>query len=123
MRRLRMTPYEVIRKKRDGETLTPAEISFFLRGYMSHHVTDYHMAAFLMAIYLNGMDATETFALTLETLKSGTVLDLSSIPGKKIDKHSTGGVGDKTSLVLAPIVAACGVTVPMITGRALGHTG
>src|SRR5262245_6366353 len=116
-----MTPYDVIRKKRDGENLTAAEIAFFMRGYMSQHVTDYHMAAFLMADYLNGMDSAETFALMRETLRSGTILDLSAIPGKKVDKHSTGGVGDKTSLIIAPIVAACGVTVPMITGRALGH--
>ncbi len=118
-----MTPYEIIRKKRDGETLTAEEIAFFTRGYMDDQVTDYHMAAFLMAVYLKGMDADETFALTREARNSGTVLDLSSIPGKKVDKHSTGGVGDKTSMIIAPIVAECGVTVPMITGRALGHTG
>src|ERR1041385_4641953 len=118
-----MTPYEIIRKKRDGETLTAEEIAFCTRGYMDHQVTDYHMAAFLMAVYLKGMDADETFALTRETRDSGTVLNLSSIPGRKVDKHSTGGVGDKTSLIVAPIAAACGVTVPMITGRALGHTG
>src|SRR4051812_39055934 len=118
-----MTPYEIIRKKRDRETLTDAEISFFLHGYMNGQVTDYHMSAFLMAIYLNGMTAAETFAMMRETRNSGRILDLSSIAGKKVDKHSTGGVGDKTSLIVAPIAAACGVTVPMITGRALGHTG
>jgi pyrimidine-nucleoside phosphorylase len=118
-----MTPYDIIRKKRDGETLTPDEIAFFTRAYMENHATDYHMAAFLMAVYLNGMDASETFALTRESRDSGKVLDLSSISGKKVDKHSTGGVGDKTSMIIAPVVAACGVTVPMITGRALGHTG
>src|SRR5262245_47436166 len=118
-----MTPYEIIRKKRDRESLTADEISFFMRGYMDREITDYQMAAFLMAVYLNGMTADETFILTRETRDSGTVLDLSSISGKKVDKHSTGGVGDKTSMIIAPIVAACGVTVPMITGRALGHTG
>ena len=118
-----MTPRDIIQKKRDGETLTDDEIAFFLRGYMDSQVTDYHMAALLMAIYLRGMTRNETLALTREMRDSGKVLDLSSIPGKKVDKHSTGGVGDKTSLIIAPIAAACGVVVPMITGRALGHTG
>ena len=118
-----MTPRHIIQKKRDGEILTDDEIAFFVRGYMDSLVTDYHMSALLMAIYLRGMTKRETLALTREMRDSGTVLDLSSIPGKKIDKHSTGGVGDKTSLVIAPIAAACGVVVPMITGRALGHTG
>src|SRR5215467_3101238 len=114
---------EVIQKKRDGGTLTPQEIAAFVRGYMSSQVADYQVAAWLMAVYLNGMKPDETLALTREMRDSGTVLDLTSIHGKKIDKHSTGGVGDKTSMMVASIAAACGVTVPMITGRALGHTG
>src|SRR5947207_2276429 len=117
------TAREVIRKKRDGTTLTPEEIASFIRGYMTSQITDYQMAAWLMAVYLNGMTTKETLVLTREMRDSGTVLDLSSIPGKKIDKHSTGGVGDKTSMLVASIAAACGVIVPMITGRALGHTG
>jgi pyrimidine-nucleoside phosphorylase/thymidine phosphorylase len=117
------TAREVIQKKRDGQSLTPQEISSFIRGYMSSQVADYQIAAWLMAVYLNGMTPAETLALTREMRDSGTVLDLKSIPGRKIDKHSTGGVGDKTSMMVASIAAACGVTVPMITGRALGHTG
>jgi len=118
-----MTAREIIRKKRDGGVLSPAEIAGFIRGYMSSEVTDYQVAAWLMAVYLNGMTIGETVALTREMRDSGQHLKLGSIPTRKIDKHSTGGVGDKTSMIIAPIVAACGVTVPMITGRALGHTG
>src|SRR3989454_10579553 len=117
------TAREVIQKKRDRGTLIPQEIASFVRGYMSSQIADYQVAALLMAVYLNGMTNQETLALTREMRDSGKVLDLSSIAGKKVDKHSTGGVGDKTSLLVAPIAAACGVTVPMITGRALGHTG
>src|SRR5438067_7376053 len=118
-----ITAQAVIQKKRDRQRLTSSEISTFLRDYMSSQIADYQVAAWLMAVYLNGMTIDETLTLTREMRDSGTVLDLSSLPGKKIDKHSTGGVGDKTSMMVAPIAAACGVTVPMITGRALGHTG
>jgi pyrimidine-nucleoside phosphorylase len=118
-----ISPREIIQKKRDRGVLTPEEIGGFIRGYMASEVADYHMAAWLMAVYLNGMTIGETIALTREMMDSGRGLDLSSIATKKIDKHSTGGVGDKTSMIVAPIAAACGLTVPMITGRALGHTG
>src|SRR2546422_527711 len=117
------TAREVIQKKRDRGTLSPQEIASFVRGYMSSQIADYQVAALLMAVYLNGMTSAETLALTREMRDSGKVLDLTSIRGKKVDKHSTGGVGDKTSMMVASIAAACGVTVPMITGRALGHTG
>src|SRR2546423_7060727 len=118
-----ITAREVIQKKRDRGTLTSQEISTFIRGYMSAQITDYQIAAWLMAVYLNGMEIDETLALTREMRDSGKGLNLSSIKTKKIDKHSTGGVGDKTSMLVASIAAACGVIVPMITGRALGHTG
>src|SRR6266699_379271 len=118
-----ISPRDSIQKKRDGCNLTAGEIASFIRGYMSSEVADYHVAAWLMAVYLNGMTIEETLALTREMRNSGKGLDLSSIAAKKVDKHSTGGVGDKTSMIVAPIAAACGVTVPMITGRSLGHTG
>jgi len=118
-----ITPREIIQKKRDRGVLTADEIGAFIRGYMSSGIADYQVAAWLMAVYLNGMTIEETLALTREMRDSGKGLDLSSIATKKVDKHSTGGVGDKTSLIVAPIASACGVTVPMITGRALGHTG
>jgi len=117
------SPRDIIQKKRDRGTLTPEEIGRLIRGYMSSEIDDYHISAWLMAVYLNGMEITETVALTRAMLESGRGLNLSSIRTKKVDKHSTGGVGDKTSMIVAPIAAACGVTVPMITGRALGHTG
>ena len=117
------TALEVIQKKRDRGELTRDEIASFIRGYMASEVADYQVSAWLMAIYLNGMTSQETLALTRVMRDSGKVLNLSSIAARKIDKHSTGGVGDKTSLVVAPIAAACGVAVPMIAGRALGHTG
>jgi pyrimidine-nucleoside phosphorylase len=118
-----MRPQGVIRRKRDGGELSPEEISFFVRGVVSGAWADYQSSALLMAIFLNGMTETEQQCLTEEMLRSGEVLDFSDVPLAKVDKHSTGGVGDKTSLVLAPLVAACGACVPMISGRGLGHTG
>ena len=113
----------LIRKKRDGNALTRDEISYLIDEYTKDEVPDYQMSSFLMASFLNGMNEDEASALTHSMLHSGRVLDLSDIPGKKVDKHSTGGVGDKLSLILAPIVASYGVPVPMISGRGLGHTG
>ncbi|MGB8656974.1 MAG: thymidine phosphorylase [Candidatus Zixiibacteriota bacterium] len=118
-----MRMYEIISKKTDKKKLTSEEIEYFVSGYTKGTIPDYQASALLMAIFLNGMDDTETFHLTLSMMKSGKVLDLSSVPGAKVDKHSTGGVGDKVSLILAPLVASCGVKVPMMSGRGLGHTG
>jgi pyrimidine-nucleoside phosphorylase/thymidine phosphorylase len=114
---------ELIRKKRDGNALTRDEIDFIVSGYTRNEIPDYQMSAFLMAALLRGLSRAETAALTNAMLHSGKVLDFSDIDGSKVDKHSTGGVGDKTSLILAPIVAAGGVRVPMVSGRGLGHTG
>ncbi len=118
-----MIPVELIRKKRDGGELSPDELKPFVEAYVKGDIPDYQMAAWLMAVYFRGMTDTETTEFTNIMLHSGTVIDLSSIPGVKVDKHSTGGVGDKVSIMLAPLVAACGVPVPMISGRGLGHTG
>jgi pyrimidine-nucleoside phosphorylase len=114
---------ELIRRKRDGGTLSAADLAAFVRGVTDGSLPDYQAAALLMAVFFRGFDASELGAFTEAMLHSGDVLDLSDVPGAKIDKHSTGGVGDKISLHLAPAVAACGVNVPMISGRGLGHTG
>ena len=116
-------PVEIIRKKRDGNVLSDDEIRFFISAYASGKLPDYQASALLMAIYFSGMSEGELLALTDAMLRSGEVISLSDVPGLKIDKHSTGGIGDKISLHLAPAVAACGVRVPMISGRGLGHTG
>lgn len=118
-----MNPVELIRKKREGVTLSEDEMRFLISGYVEGIIPDYQMSAFLMACYFRGMGKEETTTFTQLMLRSGEIIDLSGIPGMKVDKHSTGGVGDKVSLILAPLVAACGVPVPMISGRGLGHTG
>jgi len=118
-----MRAAEIIRAKRDGRELSEAEIRFLVEGYTRGEIPDYQLSAFCMAVFFRGMGDAETSALAGAMLRSGQVLDLSDIPGVKVDKHSTGGVGDKVSLALAPIAAACGVVVPMISGRGLGHTG
>jgi len=116
-------PARVIEAKRDGEALDPGLLGTFLEAYLRGEIPDYQMAAFLMAAYLRGLDEAETEVFVRCMLESGSTLDLSVLPGPKVDKHSTGGVGDKVSLALAPLVAALDVFVPMISGRGLGHTG
>ena len=118
-----MSPYEIIARKRDGHVLSDDQIRHFVTGYLAGDIADYQMSALLMAIYWRGMTPDETVALTRTYIESGRVVDLSAVPGVKVDKHSTGGVGDKVSILLAPIVAAAGVPVPMISGRGLGHSG
>lgn len=118
-----MLPQWIIEKKRDGGELTDEEITFLITGFTEGSIPDYQMAAFAMAVYFKGMTPRETAALTLEMMNSGEVIDPASLPGIKADKHSTGGIGDKVSLILAPLAAACGLTVPMISGRGLGITG
>src|SRR5947209_1647662 len=118
-----MRVVDLIRRKRDSGELTREEIEFLIAGYTRSEIPDYQMAAWLMAVLLKGMTRAELSALTEAMLHSGQVLDFSDLPAKKVDKHSTGGVGDKTSLVIAPVVAAGGLLVPMISGRGLGHSG
>src|SRR5579863_544899 len=118
-----MRTVDLIQRKRDGEELSPQEIAVLVDGYTRNEIPDYQMSAFLMAVFFSGMTDREVSALTECMIKSGETVDLSGIPGMKVDKHSTGGVGDKTSLISAPLAASAGVVVPMISGRGLGHTG
>src|ERR1700685_1316751 len=118
-----MRTVDLIHRKREGEELSVKEIAFLIDGYTNGGIPDYQMSAFLMAVFYSGMTDREVSAFTDRMVQSGECVDLSAVPGMKVDKHSTGGVGDKTSLIAAPLAAAAGVTVPMISGRALGHTG
>jgi pyrimidine-nucleoside phosphorylase len=118
-----MRTVDLIQRKRDGEELSPEEIAALVDGYTRNEIPDYQMSAFLMAVFFSGMTDREVSSLTECMIRSGETVDLSEIPGMKVDKHSTGGVGDKTSLISAPLAAAAGVVVPMISGRGLGHTG
>src|SRR5215831_7366949 len=118
-----MRTVDLIHRKREGEELNNDEIAFLVDGYTNGEIPDYQMSAFLMAVFFKGMSDPEVSAFTDLLMRSGEVVDLSGVPGIKVDKHSTGGVGDKTSLIAAPLAASAGVVVPMISGRALGHTG
>lgn len=118
-----MLPQWIIEKKRDGKELSDRELHFLIQGYTKGEIPDYQLAAFAMAVFFKGMSARETAALTQEMMNSGDVIDPARLPGITADKHSTGGIGDKTSIILAPLAATCGLTVPMISGRGLGITG
>lgn len=118
-----MVPQWIIEKKRDGYALSPEEVRFFISGFTRGEIPDYQMSALAMAILLRGMDDAETAVLTEAMMLSGAMVDTSGLPGPKLDKHSTGGIGDKVSLVLAPLLAACGASIPMISGRGLGISG
>src|ERR1039457_5657748 len=118
-----MRTVDLIQRKRGGEELSPEEIEFLINGYTNGDIPDYQMSSFLMPVYFKGMTDREASRLTECMRHSGDTVDLSSIPGVKVDKHSTGGVGDKTSFIVAPLAAGAGAVVPMMSGRALGHTG
>ena len=118
-----MRPQEIIARKRDGNSLSDAEIGVFIDGVCTGAWADYQISALVMAMFINGLDQREQDELTRAMVYSGKVLDLASVDRPVVDKHSTGGVGDKTSLIIAPVAAACGLAVPMISGRGLGHTG
>lgn len=118
-----MRMYDIIEKKRDNKELSKEEIDFFIKGYVKDEIPDYQMSALLMAIYFNGLNDNELVNLTMAMADSGEKIDLSRIEGKKVDKHSTGGVGDKTTLIVSPIVAVLGCKVAKMSGKGLGFTG
>src|SRR5947209_17014302 len=118
-----MRPQELIARKRDGKALSDEEVVEFIDGVCSGAWADYQISALLMAMFINGLNRREQYAMTGAMLRSGVTMDFSDIDAPKADKHSTGGVGDKCSLLIAPLAAACGIAVPMISGRGLGHTG